>query len=70
MNLRQLLKSYVAQTDVTDEPLTLEFRYGERLLDGFVAGFHDSPNSKVDKRPAHRCPDFQIVVSRLVMFNA
>jgi hypothetical protein len=48
MNLRQLLKSYVAQTDVTDEPLTLEFRYGHRLLDGFLAGFHDSPHSKVD----------------------
>src|ERR1700691_6441808 len=34
---------------MTNQALTLQFgKHGQRFLDGFLAGFHDSSNPKID----------------------
>src|SRR5262249_25423472 len=48
LSFRELSRSNVAQTDMTNEPFTFEFiEYGQRLRDRSLRRLHNSANSKV-----------------------
>src|SRR5262249_41049971 len=64
LSLSQLLGSNVAQTDLTDQPLTLEFcQHGQRLRNRSLRRFRESANPKIDDVQCVKAEISQVVMN-------
>src|SRR6204780_5962421 len=62
--LQQLLGSYFAQSEVTNQPLTFEFgQRRQRFLDRLLRRFHNSANSKVDHIERAKAEILEVVMN-------